>query len=192
MGLRGANRREPARWSISYLPIITSRNDIGGFVLFELETLIVTLRGMKEKAHGGDLRKGRVSIANQVYMITTATRNRSPVFRDLIAGRVLVRQLRAAEQRRWSQSLAFVIMPDHMHWLLALGGEVSLSTLMNRIKGATSRQLPTLHWQRGFHDHAVRREQDMVALARYIVANPIRAGLVESVRDYSLWDAVWV
>ncbi len=27
--------------------------------------------------------------------------------------------------------------------------------------------------------------------ARYIIANPVRAGLVYSVRDYPYWDAVW-
>jgi len=30
------------------------------------------------------------------------------------------------------------------------------------------------------------------ATARYIVANPLRAGLVERLGDYPLWDAVWL
>jgi hypothetical protein len=29
-------------------------------------------------------------------------------------------------------------------------------------------------------------------LARYIVANPLRAGLVEHLGDYPHWDAVWL
>jgi putative transposase len=29
-------------------------------------------------------------------------------------------------------------------------------------------------------------------LARYVVANPLRAGLVDSIRDYPHWDAVWL
>ncbi|MFV3290267.1 transposase, partial [Pseudomonas sp. NY11955] len=29
-------------------------------------------------------------------------------------------------------------------------------------------------------------------VARYIVANPIRAGLVSRVGDYPHWDAVWL
>ena len=28
--------------------------------------------------------------------------------------------------------------------------------------------------------------------ARYIIANPIRAGLVEKARNYSHWDAIWL
>ena len=40
--------------------------------------------------------------------------------------------------------------------------------------------------------HAVRREEDIRALARYIVAKPLRAGLVEWTGDYRLSDAVWL
>jgi REP element-mobilizing transposase RayT len=47
-------------------------------------------------------------------------------------------------------------------------------------------------WQPGYHDHALRREEDLVATARYLVANPLRAGLVQHIGDYPLWDAVWL
>jgi putative transposase len=32
----------------------------------------------------------------------------------------------------------------------------------------------------------------MTSIARYIVANPLRAGLVERLGDYPHWDAVWL
>ena len=35
-------------------------------------------------------------------------------------------------------------------------------------------------------------DEDMRAMARYIVANPLRASLVEHIGDYPLWDAVWL
>jgi REP element-mobilizing transposase RayT len=47
-------------------------------------------------------------------------------------------------------------------------------------------------WQAGFHDHALRQEEDMRAVARYVVMNPVRAGLVRSVREYSFWDVGWI
>ncbi|MNN82247.1 hypothetical protein D3C81_1991650 [compost metagenome] len=47
-------------------------------------------------------------------------------------------------------------------------------------------------WQQGYHDRALRRDEDLVKLARYVVANPLRAGLVEKLGDYPLWDAIWV
>jgi hypothetical protein len=47
-------------------------------------------------------------------------------------------------------------------------------------------------WQTSFHDHALRREEDVLSVARFVVANPLRAGLVKSLRDYPHWDAVWL
>jgi hypothetical protein len=29
-------------------------------------------------------------------------------------------------------------------------------------------------------------------MARYVVANPLRAGLVKRLGDYPLWDAIWL
>ena len=47
-------------------------------------------------------------------------------------------------------------------------------------------------WQPGFHDRALRKNEDLVTASRYIVANPVRAGLVEHIADYPHWDAVWL
>ena len=47
-------------------------------------------------------------------------------------------------------------------------------------------------WQKGFHDHAIRRDEDIKAVARYIIANPLRAGMVDRIGDYPFWDAVWL
>ncbi|MFK5927062.1 MAG: hypothetical protein QM483_10570 [Desulfuromusa sp.] len=46
-------------------------------------------------------------------------------------------------------------------------------------------------WQKGYHDHALRDDEDLRQVARYIVANPVRAGLVVRAIDYSHWDAEW-
>jgi REP element-mobilizing transposase RayT len=51
---------------------------------------------------------------------------------------------------------------------------------------------PNAIWQDGYHDHALRSEENLQDAARYIVMNPVRAGLVESIREYPLWDAKWL
>ncbi|HEY4530810.1 MAG TPA: hypothetical protein VIG97_10885 [Luteimonas sp.] len=47
-------------------------------------------------------------------------------------------------------------------------------------------------WQPGFHDRALRAEEDLLAVARYVVANPIRAGLCRGFGAWPYWDAVWI
>jgi putative transposase len=144
------------------------------------------------KPHGKDLRKGRVSLPGQVYHVITVTLDRKPVFADLRPARVLINALREAQARGEATALAFVVMPDHLHWLLQLEAVASLSNVVSAIKAVTAHGLGGRVWQSGFHDHALRQEEDLAKLARYIVANPLRAGLVERVGDYSHWDAVWL
>jgi len=49
------------------------------------------------RAHGGDLRRGRVSESGRVYLVTTVVRDRHPIFADWQIGRQLVQALRAAD-----------------------------------------------------------------------------------------------
>lgn len=87
-------------------------------------------------------------------------------------------------------------MPDHLHWLFILGNTKSLPQLMQSIKSFTSLQISgkggTAIWQNGYHDHAVRCDEDLAGIARYIIANPLRAALVDRIGDYAWWDAAWL
>lgn len=143
------------------------------------------------------LRRGRYDESNRIYLLTTNTFRRIPVFENLALGRLVVTQLRNAQQQGFANSLAWVVMPDHLHWLIELQ-QGSLADLMQRTKSlstkavnqSTGRKI-TL-WQKGFHDRALRREEDLLKVARYVVANPLRAGLVAKLGDYPLWVAIWI
>ena len=147
--------------------------------------------------HGNHLRLGRVSEPRRPYLITTVTRDREPLFADWRIGRLLVAELRAATQGGHAETLAWVIMPDHLHWLMIPGTE-TLDAVVRRVKSRSARSIRRASgtrgalWQKGYHDRAVRKDEDLRAMARYVIANPLRAGLVESVGDYPLWDAIWL
>lgn len=147
--------------------------------------------------HSADLRRGRFSEVGRAYLITTVTQGRRPAFRDFRSARLLVDEMRLSEQEALVESLAWVIMPDHLHWLPVLRA-ASLATLLERIKArstqAINRELGSSGqlWQRGYHDRAMRRDEDLQVMARYIVANPLRAGITPKLADYPLWDAVWL
>lgn len=154
---------------------------------------------MGSKPHGCDLRKGRVSLPGQYYLVTAVTHDRRTIFNSFQAGRVVVREIRHSGNHGWTDTLAFVVMPDHIHWLFSLVEGISLASVVAGMKRHSARQINDLIkcrgmpvWQRGFHDHALRRDEDVIHVARYIVANPLRAGLVSRIGDYPLWDAVWL
>lgn len=145
----------------------------------------------KQQPASHRLRLGRTSESGRLYLLTTVTRQRKPVFTEMYAARGLIHILAQQHAMGKVASYAFVLMPDHLHWLVQLG-EDRLDTLMHRVKSLSARQIEPLRWQAGFHDHALRGEEDLKRVARYIIANPLRAGLVESVGDYPYWDAVWL
>ena len=94
--------------------------------------------------------------------------------------------------------IAWVLMPDHLHVLLQLGQRDSLAHVVSRMKATSARAVNgvlnrqgTL-WSRAFHDHAVRSDESMQTIARYIVMNPVRAGLVKRAGDYPFWNAMFL
>ena len=154
-------------------------------------------KGLVIPSNGYRLLKGRVSETGRIYSITVVTHLRCPVFRDFHLGRLVVDQFKLAHEADHTHSLAWVVMPDHIHWLFELRSR-SLSEVMCRFKSRSSRQINQCLgrrgrlWQKGYHDRALRREDDLKAIARYIVLNPVRAGLVRRIGDYPLWDAIWL
>jgi len=143
------------------------------------------------------LRKGRVSISGQVYLLTTTTAARIPAFGEFEIAIAACRVLHAQAGASGLDPLCWVLMPDHLH-LLANLRQVRLSSAVGHLKARIAHSANVQRgttaplWQRGFHDHALRRDDDVLTIARYIVANPVRAGLAESARAYPFWDAVWL
>tara|TARA_R110001583_G_scaffold139179_1_gene291381 strand:+ start:433 stop:885 length:453 start_codon:yes stop_codon:yes gene_type:complete len=145
------------------------------------------------------LQTGRCSEPEREYFITFATHNRIRVFDDFHSARILIQQLSQLDEDNCLFPQAWVVMPDHVHILAILGAVCSLSECMQQLKGRSSRIInghqgehhPPL-WQPGFYDRALRSEEDRLAIARYIVANPLRAGLVKRLADYPHWDSVWL
>lgn len=143
------------------------------------------------------LRKGRFSQTGGIYLVTTTTLRRKPLFTTPALANTAARAFTAPVLLKNNRLLCWVLMPDHVHWLVQLGEGQPLSPLVGAMKSATARQLRLTGytgnvWAKGFHDRALRREVDCKPAARYIIANPVRAGLVEHVGDYPYWDAVWL
>ena len=144
------------------------------------------------------LRKGRWSLHGQAYLVTFATVRRARLFEAPAAAMPVCAAI--ADPRLWRDATlaAWVLMPDHWHGLLILGSCDPLSAVVQRLKANTARCLRVAHpgvpraWAAGFHDRAVRREETLVEVARYIVRNPVRAGLVRRVGQYPYWDAGWL
>lgn len=144
------------------------------------------------------LRKGRHSAAGQIYLLTFTTAKRRRHFSEWPVASDAARWLSAPANWPNANLLAWVLMPDHWHGLVELAAGGCLSTNIGQCKGRSARALRLCHpwlgpvWSRGFHERALRKSDDIASAARYVIMNPVRAGLTRNVREYPFWDAVWV
>ena len=145
-----------------------------------------------------ELRKGRYSEKGRIYFVTMVTQKRKPFFSNFHMSRKTIQQIGLLHDEQELYSLAWVIMPDHIHWLFQLGENKPLSKVINLFKGRTARILNKAlningkFWQSAYYEHAIRKDEDIKQVARYIIANPLRANLVKRVEDYPHWDADWL
>ena len=84
---------------------------------------------------GHALRRGRHSEPGRIYLITAVTDGRNPLFTDPMLARLLVSEMLHIHDERHVESLAWVVMPDHVHWLIELGS-APLPKVVQRFKSA--------------------------------------------------------
>jgi len=85
--------------------------------------------------------------------------------------------------------LAYCFMPDHLHVLAEATGENSrlqpfAALAKQRAAFVTRSLLRARLWQKGYFERVLRNEDDTFNVARYVVQNPVRAGLVRSPDEY--------
>ncbi len=74
-------------------------------------------------------------------------------------------------------------MPDHLHILTSGDEKTDLIKFIKKFKqisGYNFKKATGLKlWQKSFHDHVVRKDEDLISITEYIFNNPVRKGLVE-------------
>jgi len=92
-------------------------------------------------------------------------------------------------------SHAWVIMPNHVHFLMT--PHANPAEILRRLKGATARQANlqlnrqgTPFWQRESYDRLVRDPNEFRQIERYIVLNPVKAGIAASPEQCE-WSSAW-
>lgn len=71
----------------------------------------------------------------------------------------------------------FLAMPDHCHFLASFQGDEEMTKVMKNWKRFTAKR-GGLAWQDGFFEHRLRSHESREEKERYILDNPVRAGLI--------------
>ena len=138
------------------------------------------------------LARGRFSEIGRIYSVTIVCHQRSRHFDVAVNVACFTQELQRLQDEDCVRNLAWVAMPDHVHWLFALH-EGTLAGGVSLLKGRSSRRSGELReanspfWQPGYFDHALRHDEALERYARYLVENPLRAGLVSCPKEYPHW-----
>ncbi len=113
--------------------------------------------------------------------------------RDATAQGMVMQALRRRDGESYRLE-ACTVMPNHVHVVVGVG-MLPLGSIVRMWKGTTARRI-NQHlgrfgplWGREYYDRFIRDEPHGIAAIRYVVNNPVRAGLVAQWRD---WAGTWV
>ena len=122
-----------------------------------------------------------------IVFLTVVTKGRKAILTDAAAHSTLVDTWKVADN--WLVG-RYVLMPDHLHLFCAPGLQIAEPLLKwaNFWKSESARHWPRRCdapvWQRYFWDTQLRRGESYDEKWDYVVANPVRAGLVSRVEDW--------
>lgn len=138
---------------------------------------------------------------NGAYFITICTQNRLSLFCDIVDNHIQINRAgEMVEERLLNISNnvisveKYCIMPNHVHAILSIVGDgttqgsfpTTISEVVQRFKTITTKlyingvkngEYPTFDkkiWQKSFHDHVIRNEQDYLEVWKYIDENPLK------------------
>ena len=128
------------------------------------------------------------------YFITICTQNRKNLFWEDVGASIARPQL-----TQWGQIAEkaisqipkhypaisvdrYVVMPNHIHLLLQINTDTNgrpmvaptISIVVQQLKGVITKQIGHSVWQKFFHDHVIRNEQDYLKIWEYIDNNPAK------------------
>ena len=132
------------------------------------------------------LRTGRHFTPHHYFHITLVTHRRQPFFVNTAIARTVIELLRYQHNVGNVQSFVFMIMPDHVHWLIkSIDGRYDRS--IQQIKSRASRTAQTTLWQRNYFDKEIRDERQLHQAIHYILRNPLEDQLANRIKDYAHW-----
>jgi len=136
----------------------------------------------------------RIEFPGALYHVTSRGNAREPIFFGDVDRESFLRILGDAIQRCHWVCHAYCLMPNHYH-LLVETPEVNLSRGMRQVNGVYTQRFNRTHDRVGhvlqgrFGAVLVERDTHLLELARYVVLNPVRAGLADRAEAYP-WSSL--
>jgi putative transposase len=135
-----------------------------------------------------------VNLPGALHFVTGNFLNRVPLFNDSACCEAFLEVLCALNHQWPSKLIAFILMPDHFH-LISNPRDGCIKEFIGALKSLSAKRILTLHksvrvrprgqvWQESFKAMPLWSGWMIWQKINYIHANPVKAGIVRSARDY--------
>jgi len=125
----------------------------------------------------------------RTFFLTTRTASGRRLFQTERMATLFIDVLRSCVRARKFTIHDFVVMPDHVHILMTVPGDLSVEKAMQLIKGGFSFRVGRELNFHGFSDVRVSDEESFQQHQRYINHNPVKAGLANSPEEFPYGSA---
>ena len=123
------------------------------------------------------------------YFITICTVNKLPLFAKTNIVNSAIKYLQPISQKEKISIVIYCFMPNHVHFLLQGNSQTSdVLRFVRAYKQLSGFRFASVHrhklWATSFYDHVLKRDEAEPKISRYILENPMRMGLSETIFDY--------
>jgi len=131
----------------------------------------------------------RIQAAGLSYHVTARGNGRMAIYTDDRDRRAFLRLLTRVTEVRSLACHAYCLMPNHYH-LVATTSAANLSQVVKELNGPYAQWWNRRHrrvghvFQGRFHAQVVQDDAYLLTVCRYVVLNPVRAGLVDKVEQW--------
>jgi len=136
---------------------------------------------LKREQNSGDL-----------HFITFSCHERRPYLATPKSRDLFLDALESVCQRHNCQILGYVVMPEHVHLLIAEPEAIPLATVLRALKVAVSkRSTQQPFWLKRYYDFNVYSEKKRIEKLNYMHRNPVVRGLVQQPEDWHWSSFQW-
>lgn len=140
-------------------------------------------------------RRNKTGNPNDHFFFSIVTEGKKPWFDNPEINGLILEIVKAVEAKSGFKFSAWVILPDHLHWL-TMAGTADYSKAIWAFKRGVSAQFKRTRtisqgdilWQDRFWEHTIRDDDDYCRHVDYIHYNPVKHGYVRSPRDWQ-WSS---
>jgi len=135
-------------------------------------------------------RNARINYPDLIYHVINRGNNREIIFVEDEDYRHYLNTIQRYKKKYHFKLYAYCLMTNHIHLLVKVSKEGSISQIMQSLTVAHTRWYNYKYrrcghvWQGRFNSPIVSQDEHMLAVMRYIEQNPLRANMVKLITDY--------